>query len=59
MTFIHEKQNTDGESRVEACQKCDVNSYSDVAVLLQSHFPPGKSQHQALQTQQRSYLLFC
>lgn len=44
MTFIHEKQSTNGESRVELSQKCDVNSYKDVAVLLQSHFPPGKDQ---------------
>lgn len=44
MTFIHEKQSTNGETRVELCQKCDVNSYKDVAALLQSHFPPGKDQ---------------
>ena len=44
MTFIHEKQSTNGESRVELCQKCGVNSYKDVAVLLQSRFPPGKNQ---------------
>lgn len=44
MTFIHEKQSTNGESRVERCQKCDVNIYKVMAVLLQSHFPPGKNQ---------------